>query len=73
MAKVRERKPKPRGRALRMLSELRQLEHRLRNLAWPLRLRGDLAREQSTALQARLRSLMHTASDLLARLRRQAP
>jgi hypothetical protein len=69
--RARERKPKPGGAAERMLSELRELEHRLRNLGWPLRLRGDLAREQSSKLQARLRSLMQTTSDLLGRLRQR--
>jgi len=70
VARARERKPKPPGGARRVLRELRELDHRLRNLAWPVRMRGDLAREQSAALRARLRSLMDTAASLLARLRR---
>jgi len=73
MAKAPERKPKPRAGTDEMLDELRELEHRLRNLAWPLRLRGDLAREQSSELQKHLQSLMQTASGLLARLRRHGP
>ena len=73
VAKATERKPKPPVGAAGVLDELRQLEHRLRNLSWPLRMRGDLAREQSAELQKRLQSVMDTASDLLAQLRRHLP